>query len=377
VNPLRITYVVASLHTAHAGTEGHVLRLIRGLDRDRYSPHLIVLQPSEWLQQWQDERVPHEVLGFRSFARPDAWRCLGRLTQRIRELRSQIVELHFFDAHVLGAVAARRARVPVVISCRRDLGHQYTAKIVTLSRMVNPWITRFLANSQQVAQVISRREALSLDRFDVIPNGVDLPGFDLQASRPLESTLESAWKGKRVVALLANLRPVKNVEGFLHAARRIVDVAPQTRFVVLGEGSEGARLKAVADSLHLASHIYWLGSVSDPARYLRRADVGCLTSHAEGFSNAIVEYMAAALPVVATRVGGAEEAVTEGATGFLVAPGDMDAMATHVLRLLHDESERKRLGQAGRQRVVDHFTHHLLLERYHEYYASLWNDYAP
>ncbi|MDA1179290.1 MAG: glycosyltransferase [Planctomycetota bacterium] len=369
--PIPITYVVASMQTSEAGTEGHLLRLIRGLDRSRFSPRLIVLQSSQWLYRVQDDRVPVDCLEFQSFSRLRDWNCLGRLSRHFRQYSTQIVELHFTDAHFLGSLAARQARIPVVISCRRDLGHQHTSKSLLMTRFANPWISRFLANSHLVAERMSQREGVARHRFDVIPNGVDLAAFDLHTQREPSPEFLQATQGKRIVTLLANLRPVKNVQGFLAAAQQVASIIPDVCFVILGQGEQADALRAQAEQLGIARSICWMGSVTNPAAYLAHSHVGCLTSHAEGFSNAIVEYMAAGIPVVATRVGGAEEAIVEGITGHLVDPNDMPRLAQCIANLLQDETRRSTMGRASRQRVEELFTHQIQLAAYQAYYERL------
>lgn len=356
------------MQTSEAGTEGHLLRLVRGLDRTRFSPRLVVLQSSPWLKRFQDDRVPVDCLGFQSFARLRDWNCLGRLTKCFRQYSTQIAELHFTDAHFLGSIAARQARVPVVVSCRRDLGHQHTFKSLLMTRLANPWISRFLANSHLVAERMSQREGVERHRYDVIPNGVDLAAFDLYSQQAPSQKFLDATRGKRIVTLLANLRPVKNIDGFLVAAQRVATLIPDVCFVILGDGEQADALRIRAEQLGISRSMCWMGSVPHPASYLAQSHVGCLTSNAEGFSNAIVEYMAARLPVVATRVGGAEEAIIEGITGHLVEPNDMPRLAQCIVDLLRDETRRSTMGNASRQRVEELFTHQIQLAAYQSYY---------
>jgi len=369
--PIPITYVVASMQTSEAGTEGHLLRLIRGLDRQRFTPRLVVLQVTPWLERFSDEKVPVEVLGFQSFFRLQDWKHVGRLSSCFRRHAAQIVELHFLDAHVLGAMAARLAGVPMVISCRRDLGHQLTLRTTLMTRLANPWIDRFLANSRLVADTMARREWTSRQRYDVIPNGVDLRTFDQAGREDPPAEFLAAIQGKQVVAMLTNLRPVKNIPGFLTAAARVLNSMPNVCFVILGAGDQQEPLIRLAEQLGISRSIIWAGSVENPASYLAHAHIGCLTSHAEGFSNAILEYMAARLPVVATRVGGAEEAVVDGTTGYLVESGDMAMLAQHILQLLQDDVQRETMGIGGRRRVENNFSQDVQLAAYQTYYENI------
>ncbi len=116
--------------------------------------------------------------------------------------------------------------------------------------------------------------------------------------------------------------------------------------------------------------IVWLGKRTDVGRLLQISDIGVLASHEEGFSNSILEYMAAELPVVVTRVGGAAEAVEEGVTGLLVPPHDPRAFAEALARFV-DPVLRRRMGTAGRERLIRKFSHERCLENYEKLYRSL------
>ena len=355
-SPLRILYVISALRTVRAGTEGHLLRLLKHLDRTLFEPHLAVLQESPGVQHFRELEIPVQVLGFQSFKRLRDWRCIGQLASSMRRTRPQIVELHFTDAHFVGALAARLAGVPSVVSCRRDLGHQYGRKELLLNKLGNRFVTRFLANSRAVVRRMGELEGLPAERFDVIPNGIDLPLYDRQAREdPLDSFIRHS-RGKRVVAVVANLRPVKNHSGLLRAVQRVCREVDDVVFVMIGDGSLGSSLQERAAELQVSDRILWLGSVAAPAAYLTRSHIGCLASHSEGFSNAILEYMAGRLPVVATRVGGAEEAVLEGDTGLLVDPGDMDGLGHQLVALLRDPTLSRRMGASGRAAVERDFT---------------------
>ena len=350
--PIPITFIISVIHSEQAGTEGHILRLIRALPRERFDPKLVVMQESAWSRDFDDPLVPTEVLGFRSWSRPSDWFRVSELAKRFRDDGTQIVELHSIDAQVMGGFAAGMAKVPKVISCRRNAGHEFGFKERLLTKLANRNVTQFLANSACVADRISKLEGVERERFAVIHNGVDLEKFDQAALSSVTNEFETKSKGKQVVSIVANLRPVKNHACFLAAAKHIAKQHTDVVFAVMGSGPLENDLKRQADQLGIADRMIWLGSVGHPAPYLRRSNVACLTSHSEGFSNSIVEYMAAGVPVVATDVGGAKEAIVEDETGFLVPAGDAKAIADRISKLLSmNEENRKQFGTAGRKRV--------------------------
>ena len=143
---------------------------------------------------------------------------------------------------------------------------------------------------------------------------------------------------------------------FLRTARRVSNAIPDVGFLLAGEGELKSSLESLAATLGLANKTLFLGRVADIATLLSVSEVGVLTSKAEGFSNSILEYMAAGCPVVATDVGGAREAIVDGETGYLVGSGDDEVMAARIISLLESPEIATRMGKAGKQVVAARFS---------------------
>ena len=317
---------------------------------------MVVLQQSLWTDEFEDPLVPIRVLGFRSFLRPLNWKYIWQLSCILKQHRIQIVESHFPDAHFAGALAARFAGIPVVLSCRRDLVDQYSWKKLALCKLGNRFATHHLANSQAVAAVTSRVEGMRQSQIKVIHNGVDLEAF-MRPSK-VSTTLEfkAAAARNRIIVLAANLLPIKNIPMFVDAASIVAEQHDDVCFAVIGSGPEEERLKKMAAERGVKDRLIWTGTVSDIRPYLKQATIGCLSSDSEGFSNSVLEYMAAGLPVVATRVGGASEAVIDGVTGYLIRKGDAQQMASRLINLLSNPTGSRAMGFASRQRAKECFS---------------------
>lgn len=173
------------------------------------------------------------------------------------------------------------------------------------------------------------------------------------------------------MTIVANLRPVKDHATFLRAARRVVEACRETSFVLAGEGDLEPHLRDMAVALGIADQVHFAGRCEDVPALLAQSDVCVLSSKSEGFSNAILEYMAAARPVVATRAGGADEAITEGLNGFLVDPGDDMRMAERIILLLKDPRMARRMGDRGREIAVERFSRSRQLGQIEKLYESL------
>jgi len=176
---------------------------------------------------------------------------------------------------------------------------------------------------------------------------------------------------RRFVTIVANLHnPVKDYPMFLRAAASVRANISNAAFVIAGEGKMLEDLRALARDLRIEHDVFFIGRCNRVAELLFASDVCVLSSKAEGFSNAILEYMGAARPVVATEVGGAREAIAEGESGYLVASGDHETMAARIVDLLLNPEKAKAMGERGRLIVEQKFSARVQLERTAELYET-------
>lgn len=182
----------------------------------------------------------------------------------------------------------------------------------------------------------------------------------------------------RVVTIVANMRlRVKDHPMFLGMARRVRERVPDTMFVLAGEGELLAELRSLAADYGLQRHAIFTGRCANVGEVLAASDVCVLSSTGEGFSNSILEYMAASRPVVATDVGGVREAVAEGETGYIVPSGDDAAMAARVCELLENPERAIEMGERGRRVVEGKFSVGAQLTRIENLYDELLGGVVP
>jgi glycosyltransferase involved in cell wall biosynthesis len=207
-----------------------------------------------------------------------------------------------------------------------------------------------VANAEAVRDVCIREEACDPARVVVVRNGIDLPRFDALSALPMQAPLPIG-EGDVPVAVIGNLWPVKGHRTLVEAAARLRSVLPRVKFLCAGEGPERPFLEARIAELGLSDRVFLLGHRLDVPALLARVQAACLCSSAEGLSNALMEAMAARLPVVATSVGGNPELVRPGENGSLVPYGDAAALADALAALLADPAPAREKGQRGRARV--------------------------
>lgn len=364
-DPIRVCYLIDALTTA--GTETQLLALIRHLDRTRVHPFLCLLRPeTDSVRALEPDDCPVRYLGIRSLHHPRTLTRLWRLARFLRRERVDVLQVYFPDSTYVGVVAACLAGVPHLVRTRNNLGHWLTRTHRRLGRLLRPFVSATIANCQACRQAVLRDEGADPESVVVLENGVDLTRFPEEHFRPL-----ARRAGPRRVGVVANLRPIKALDVFVDAAAIVAADHPDVEFHVAGDGELRETLERQAVERGIAAQLHLRGPVGDIPAFLRDLDVAVLCSRAEGMSNALLEYMAAARPLVATHVGAAEQLVENGVHGLLVPPGNPQSLAEAIDRLLRDPGLAARLGSAARRRVEERYTRPVMVRRFEAFYEDL------
>ncbi len=369
MSKIRILYCIDSVES-DAGPDRQLAEMIRHLDKDRFEVHLCCVRNSPRMDELAEHCSP-VLMPMGSIYTWNGLRQVRRLRRYINEHGIDIVQTFMVKANLLGCFAARRSRCRVLLSSRRNTNYWITPFYRRLYRYMNRFTTRLVANSERVKRTICEVEGVAPEKVDVLYNGVDTARYAPGSGDPAVARALGVPDRAGVVGIVANLRPVKDHALFLRAAKRVSEQVEQAAFLLVGTGPLRDELARLADGLGIADRVFFSDGRGEVPDYLSRMDVACLTSRTEGFSNAILEYMAAGLPVVATDVGGNGEALENGVSGYLVADRDPDALARPVVELLTDGAKREQMGRAGLERCRKIFDISRAVRRYEEYYASL------
>jgi len=330
-----------------AGAETQLVRLALGLDPERYESRIVLLKTeNHFAAELERAGVPVEALDRRG---PLDVGVVVRLARAIRRSKPDIVHSWLFLANLLTVLATRRVRVPALVLSQRS---SYEATLPAfwrrVARMSHRFADRVIVNSQaalreEVAAGVPERLMVH------VPNGITVPPTPPPADREALGVPAGP-----LVACVAQLSREKAHHHLLDAWASVVASVPSARLVLIGDGPLRTRLESQARRLGLTGATVFAG-FQDPSRWLAAADVVVLASRTEGMPNSVMEAMAVGRPVVATRVGGLPELVSDGETGLLVPPADPARLAEALVRLIREPDLAGRLGARARLRAARAF----------------------
>ncbi|HTN43416.1 MAG TPA: glycosyltransferase [Nitrospiria bacterium] len=332
------------------GGEAQLLHLALGLaQRGHYC--IVAGQPDSPLLS----RAAGKGLRTEAVAMPSEWSlpAVWTLSEILKRERIQVIHMHTSHACTLGGWAARLAGVPARIISRRV---DFSVRSNPLRKMKYQWgVDRILAISEGVRNVLLA-DGLDPNRIEVVRSGIDPRPFDPDYP-PGEARRELGIpEGSPVIGCVAHFADHKGHRYLIEAAVRVAAAVPDVRFLLVGEGELRPAIELQIKDLGLERHVVLTGFRNDVPRLLAAMDIVVLSSHLEGLGTSLLDAMAMARPVVATRVGGIPEMVEDGLNGRLVPPRDPAALAEALIMLINRPEERKRLGRAGRTRMLQTFS---------------------
>jgi sugar transferase (PEP-CTERM/EpsH1 system associated) len=343
-----------------------VVKLVNGLNSRRVHSAICSTTPAGALKQLVSSDVP--VYGLNRRSGNDV-RIIWSLQRLFRRERPDVVHTHGWGTLLEGMLAARLAGVPSVIH-----GEHGTLQMKTYQRWLQrrAWTSadRVLSVSSRLAERMATTMQVPTERITTIRNGVDLSRFGSSDRGAARSGLGLS-NDTLVIGTVGRLVPVKDHATLLEAISLLTKRGVDVTLLVSGDGPLHATLQARVRDLGIEHSVRFLGHRQDVEVVLAALDVFVLSSVSEGLSNTILEAMASGLPVVATRVGGAEELVVDGETGLLVEPGLPRKMAEALQLLLTNESKRRTMGAAARGRVETEFALTTMIDRYEALYMDL------
>ncbi len=345
--------VLHVINTAEVGGGGeHVVRLARALDRYGFRSSVVVGRDGPATGRLRDAGVSVTILGTFRVSAPI------RLAALFRAVRPDLVHLHGSRAGFAGALAARLSRVgPIVYTAH---AFAFKRRLLGVLRWAAVRADRFTCRHARQVICLTLKDAdaasqhgIAVNNVVVIPNGIDTAQFAVPTDRRDEFGFAPSTP---IVGMIARLVPDKDPQTFVRMARHVADVAPEARFLMVGDGPLRPHVERLVGELNLARWVTLTGFRGDVPAVLATVDIIVLPSLWEGLPLVVLEAMAAAKPVVASALPSLAEVIVDGETGLLVPVGKASGFAEAVVRLIRDPDLRREMGWRGRDRVERDFS---------------------
>jgi glycosyltransferase involved in cell wall biosynthesis len=373
---LRVLTLVDGIGT-YGGGERLARQITTHLDPARFEATLCV---SRWQPEPEHDPALEELeaagvafLGLERDSRLQLrpWR---ELLGYLRDWRADVLHSHKIGSNIWGALIAPRSRVPVFVAHEHTWSYEGKPYRKLLDRrLIAARADAFVAVSREDQRRMVAVEHIAEAKTRFIPNGIP-PARIADPDRDVRAEL-GIDRRTPVVGTVATLRPQKAIDVLLRAIAAVRGRLPEVRLLVAGgaeDSAEERRLRSIIGDLGLESAVSMLGPRRDVPELLAAFDVAAISSDFEGSPLSLLEYMQAARPVVATRVGGVPDVLEHGVTGLLVEPRDPDALASALLELLEDRGRAARMAEAGRERQQREFSLEAMARRVGELYEELF-----
>jgi glycosyltransferase involved in cell wall biosynthesis len=371
----RVAYLIET--AGRGGAEVALTHLVRHLDRDRYAV-VAGVGGAGWLA---DEL---RALGADVHFLPAAdgtvfsWRTAQALLRLLRAQRPDVLHTFLFQMNAYGSLAGRLLGIPVVTSIRSkhyELARKHRLLAWQLMARLSDRVT---ANSADLRDTFCRHARVPRHRVTVIPNGVDAQRFGGAQRRAAIRQQLDIPPTAPVIGAVGRTHPVKGHRFLVEAMARIAPRWPQARLLLVGDKVEPefTALARIVSARGLGERVIFTGARDDVADLLGAMDVFALPSLSEGMSNALLEAMAAGLPVVATAVGGNPEVLAHGELGVLVPPGAPGELADAIAGILRDYSVARALGERARAYVAQWYDWRQMANRYSLLYDEVCRRHA-
>ena len=339
----RVAYIVDHLQTG--GAQKHLLRVVENLDRDQFCPEIWTAsaEPGELADDFRALDTPVYSVGIRqSMIRPATLGLAWKMSRELRRRNVNIVHGYLFEGNFLAALSRTLRASPITFVAKRSLD-RYTRRDRRIAAAFSNRIAdRVIVNAGAVGELVRDHEWCPSEKILEIPNGVEFPPSPMR--RPLDPDHPT-------IGMVGRLGWKKGYEFALEAFARLRESLPGLKVEIVGAGNLRDELLRQRHALGLEDCVHFLGRRDDVPTLLPRWDTYLLSSVIEGMPNALLEAMAAGLPVVTTRAGGCGEIVQDGVSGLLVDTHDSAAIAAALQRVLSDSALAGRLSSKGRQRV--------------------------
>ncbi|MEE2642071.1 MAG: glycosyltransferase [Planctomycetota bacterium] len=366
----KILQIIPTL--VRGGAEKQLTLLATGMNRDRFETHVCLLTDSgPYRETLEEVGIPIHEIGKR---RKLDFAAYYRLKKLIRKIQPDLVHTWIFAANSYGRYAALNAGVKKIIAGERSVDPWKRWHELAIDRYLAKRTSGLVTNSRGVVEYYATH-GIDADRFTVIPNGIDLP--DQQPVEEMRQVLLQALglpEQTKLVGSVGRLWPQKRIKDLIWAADLIKCSRDDVHVLIIGDGPLRSNLENFQRQVKIEDRVHFLGERPDAREIISCLDCFWLASDYEGQSNAVMEAMAAGVPVVASDIPGNRDLVVDGSTGFLFETGDRAGLAQKTESILNDASIAGKLGENAVERMKSEFTTSRMVAAYEVYYSGLLEE---
>jgi len=353
----KIALVIDVLEDIQGGAERQVYEFLKSHDKERFEVFLVVLHQESIPKEIRDLGVSARALGIKRIYDLGGLSAGWAFSDSLKARHIDVVLTYHFSSDIWGTFFAWLARVPVIISSRRDAGFWRNKTHVMAYKMINRCVRKIVTVSKAVKDMVVQEEGVAPEKVEVVYNGVDLEETQDTGHMAQAKISLGFREDDFVVGCVANFSSVtKGHDVLIDAVRKAVDEAGEKfKVLLVGDGPLRPRINLQVVGHKLQDNVMFAGKRGNIKEVLQACDMCVLPSLSEGLSNALLEYLAAGKPVVATAVGGNPEVVRDKENGLLVSAGDPSVLARAMTEIFRDKELAQRLGEAGRRTVEERF----------------------
>ena len=366
--PAKVVHIVEDLKLG--GLEKIIAAIVTGLDRSKYHPEVWCLARGGEITRWISERgVDVRIFNFSGYYNPLNIMKLSRL---LRKSEVDIVHAHAYFAGTFARLAATLARVPVVISHVHTTDYQLKKRNFFIEKALSKVTDKVVCVSGAVQNFVTSLEGIDKKKTTVIYNGTTILEENAACFNVTRESLGLSPKDF-VIITVASLVENKGHLFLLEAIQGLVAANHRIKLIIVGEGPLQGKIRRFISTKNIQSHVLLTGKRDDVACLLKLADVSVLASVGrEGLGLALIEAMAAGLPLIATKVGGMPEVVENNVNGFLVKPGNILEVRKAINQLMINEKKRLQMGEASRRKYFEKYTSQNMIFKIESLYDRLF-----
>lgn len=369
---MKIIYVLDSL--INAGVQHHVYRLALGL-ADKNTIKIICLEKKGLLAtQLEDQGIEVVEMDTQAVYKLDSILKIFKLAKLFKNWQPDVVQTFLFKANIMGVIAAWLAGVKVILSGRTNMGYATKTSHYIALKLLDFLTTGTVICSKAIMKNTAKKGKIPWKKLFLIYNGVDPAVFSISKNNQLKSEL-GIPVNKKIVGIVANIRPVKGYDFFTSAAEKVLKQHPNTHFLVIGNVHDNIdyynKIKRQIVDNNMLHNFTFLHSCKIIPDVLQIMDITVLSSLSEGFSITLLEYMAAEKPIVVTDVGGNGEAIVSNQSGVLVRSANDHLLSEAIINIINDPQLGNKLAKNARKRVVEKFSLDVIFKEHIKLYQQL------